>query len=283
MAGLPMTKALAMRVEFADVHYFIARTKALQNYRDNLYGVEIRQYGSAVAIMVKESQNLIFNRVMGAGEDTVEVLDEIIEWYRSNRNACRFDVVPGIATPRLMAALTRRGFHHSSFYGAFYTEATFEQNYTPPIDVVIERIPSGDRILMADIYAAGFNLPAKSQPVMKDSLKALFDSPTTRFYGAQINDKLVAIGLLFMSDSVGYLASTTTLPQYRNRGCQMALIHQRISEAALEQCSMIVAHANFGSASQRNLEKAGLRMAYTKAIWTPHPSAKRRLLQPPLE
>jgi hypothetical protein len=276
MAGLPMTKALAMRVEFADVHYFIARTKALQSYRENMYGVEIRQYGSAVALMVKETQNLIFNRVMGAGDDTVEVLDEIIEWYRSNGRSCRFDVVPGIATPSLLSALTKRGFHHSSFYGAFYTEAAFEQNYTPPVDVAIERIPSGDRNLMSDIYATGFNLPARSQPVMKDSLKALFGSSAARFYGASINGKLVAVGLLFMSDSVGYLASTTTLPQYRNRGCQMALIHQRISDAALEQCSMIVSQASFASVSQRNLEKAGLRMAYTKAIWTPHFSEKKR-------
>jgi hypothetical protein len=268
MAVLPMTKSLTMRVEFADVHYFIARTRALQNLKDNMYGVEIRQYGSAIALMVKGANNLIFNRVMGAGDDSVAVLDDIIEWYRSNGKKCRFDIVPGIASNVLMAELTRRNFYQSSFYGAFYTEAVFDQSYVPPTDIRVERIPSGDRELMADIYAAGFNLPAKSQPVMKDSLKALFDSPTTRFYGAEIDHKLVAIGLLFMSDSVGYLASTTTLPHYRNRGCQLALVHQRICDAALEQCGLIVAHAAFASVSQRNLEKAGMRMAYTKAIWT---------------
>lgn len=268
MAILPMTKSLALRVEFGDIHYFIARTRALQNYRENVYGAEIRQFGSAIALMVKQTHNLIFNRVMGAGDDTVEVLDDILEWYHANGRMCRFDIVPGVASNVLLSALTRRGFHHSSFYGAFYTEAIYDQGYVSTPEMQIERIPSGDRELMADIYAAGFNLPARSQPVMKDSLKALFDSPTTRFYGAQINGKLVAIGLLFISDSVGYLASTTTLPQYRSRGCQMALIHQRIADAALEQCGLIVSHAAFASISQRNLEKAGLRMAYTKAIWS---------------
>jgi hypothetical protein len=268
MAVLPMTKSLALRIEYGDVHYFIARTRALQNYRDNLYGAEIRQFGSAIALMVKQTSNLIFNRVMGAGDDSIDVLDDILEWYRSNGRVCRFDVVPGVASSQLLTALAKRGFYQSGFYGALYSEATFDQGYMPPAEIVVELIPSGDRELMADIYAAGFNLPAKSQPVMKDSLKALFGSANTRFYGAQIDGRLVAIGLLFISDSVGYLASTTTLPQYRKRGCQMALIHQRISDAAMEQCGMVVSHAGFASISQRNLEKAGLRMAYTKAVWT---------------
>ncbi|HEX2622818.1 MAG TPA: GNAT family N-acetyltransferase [Phototrophicaceae bacterium] len=267
-----MTKSLALRVEFGDAHYFIARLKALQSVDNNTYGAEIRQWGAAVALLVRDNRHPVFNRVMGMSDETVDVLDEIIDWYRANQRECRFDITPGHVSEKLLAALAKRGFYQSGFQNALYASAQFDNAYVPPQDIIVRRIPPGDKDLMADVYATGFNLAAKLQPAMKDSLKALFASPAARFYGAHINDKLVATGVLFISDSVGYLASGATLPNYRNKGCQGALIQQRITDAALDQCDLVAAQTSFASSGQRNLEKAGLRVAYTKTIWTPRPA-----------
>lgn len=270
--GAPhITRSLALRVEFGDVHYFIARVKALQTIENNLYGAEIRQWGSAVAFMVKGSQHPLFNRVLGLSDESIDVLDEIIDWYRSQQRVCRFDIAPAHASEKILGALAKAGFYQSGFSNAMYADAQFDNSYSPPREISVQRIPPGDKDLMTDIYAAGFNLPARTQPPLKDSLKALFGSPAARFYGAHINGKLVATAVLFISDSVGYLASAATLPNYRNQGCQLALVRQRISDAALEQCDLIAAHTGFASAGQRNLEKGGMQVAYTRVVWTKRP------------
>ena len=46
----------------------------------------------------------------------------------------------------------------------------------------------------------------------------------------------------------------------------MALIHARLSAAAAKGCLMATASTLPGSLSQRNYERAGFRVAYTKAV-----------------
>ena len=73
--------------------------------------------------------------------------------------------------------------------------------------------------------------------------------------------------MLTLDDDVGYLANASTLPAFRRRGVQGALIAARIADARAAGCEAVCSQAEFGSASQRNLERAGLSVAYTKAVW----------------
>jgi GNAT superfamily N-acetyltransferase len=76
-----------------------------------------------------------------------------------------------------------------------------------------------------------------------------------------------AAGALVVHEGVGYLADAATDPRFRGRGCQTALIRRRIADAALAGCDLVAAQAEFGSTSQRNLERGGLRICCTKAVW----------------
>jgi hypothetical protein len=53
----------------------------------------------------------------------------------------------------------------------------------------------------------------------------------------------------------------------RGRGCQSALLSRRIADAAAAGCDSVASLAEFGSGSHRNLERAGLRVAFTQAVW----------------
>ncbi len=66
----------------------------------------------------------------------------------------------------------------------------------------------------------------------------------------------------------GVLAAAATLPEWRSRGCQTALVRRRLNDAALAGCDLAAVEATPGSASERNLERLGLRLAYTRVIWT---------------
>ncbi|WP_077247974.1 hypothetical protein [Bacillus sp. FJAT-27986] len=71
-----------------------------------------------------------------------------------------------------------------------------------------------------------------------------------------------------MGERGAYLAAAGTIPQYRNKGVQGALIQRRIIEAKRNNCKVIVGQASFGGISQNNMGRAGLKIAYTKSVWT---------------
>jgi hypothetical protein len=71
-----------------------------------------------------------------------------------------------------------------------------------------------------------------------------------------------------VSDGIGYLANAATLPAGRQQGAQQALIHRRLRDAAASGCELFLTMATPGSVSHRNLERAGLGVAYTKVVWT---------------
>jgi hypothetical protein len=75
-----------------------------------------------------------------------------------------------------------------------------------------------------------------------------------------------AAAALTVADGIGYLANAATLAAFRHRGCQGALIAARVADAADGGCDLVTSGAKFGSSSQRNLQRAGFRLAYTKPV-----------------
>jgi predicted acetyltransferase len=66
---------------------------------------------------------------------------------------------------------------------------------------------------------------------------------------------------------VAVLAGACTIREYRNRGAQRALLQARLRNAAEHGCDLAMMVAAPGSASQRNAERQGFRIAYTRIKW----------------
>ena len=82
----------------------------------------------------------------------------------------------------------------------------------------------------------------------------------------------------FLPRTTGVIHEVYVLPEFRRRGVQSGLIAQRLHEAALAGCEYAVVSTNPGSGSQRNMERRGFRLAYTKVVmvreWPDAPAAK---------
>jgi len=68
------------------------------------------------------------------------------------------------------------------------------------------------------------------------------------------------------------MANALTAPAFRGRGCQTALLHRRIQDAAGAGCDLLVSQCSPGTASERNQLRAGFRAAGTKAWWVQAPT-----------
>jgi GNAT superfamily N-acetyltransferase len=63
------------------------------------------------------------------------------------------------------------------------------------------------------------------------------------------------------------LAGASTIPSARRQGAQRALLAARLGYARETGCDLAMMCAEPGSASQRNGERQGFRIAYTRTKW----------------
>jgi GNAT superfamily N-acetyltransferase len=84
---------------------------------------------------------------------------------------------------------------------------------------------------------------------------------------ASLEGEPIAAGGLSLDGGVALLAGASTVPAARRRGAQLALLAARIEFAAAQGCDLAMMCALPGSGSQRNAERHGFRIAYTRIKW----------------
>lgn len=76
-----------------------------------------------------------------------------------------------------------------------------------------------------------------------------------------------AAGVLILHEGVALFGGAATVPTMRRRGLQAALLEARMSYAHAHGCDLAMMVAEAGSESQRNAERKGFRVAYTRLKW----------------
>jgi len=85
---------------------------------------------------------------------------------------------------------------------------------------------------------------------------------------ATLNKIPAACGSLYVHQNLAYLGNGTTLPEYRKRGAQSALIAARLGLASALGCTDAVSETySFLPSSYANLERAGFVELYSRAIF----------------
>lgn len=135
----------------------------------------------------------------------------------------------------------------------------------PPAHLAIREVGPGDAETVSVAYEQVWG--------RANVMRALLDAPGFRCYLALVDGEPAGLGVLHVADGVGSLANALTIPAMRGRGCQTALLHRRLRDAAAAGCDLIASQCRPGSASERNQLRAGLRVVGSKAWWIPAPSA----------
>jgi len=91
---------------------------------------------------------------------------------------------------------------------------------------------------------------------------------------AEVDGVPGAAGVLSIHEGVALFGGSATIPEMRRRGLQTALLHERMRYAFDHQCDLAMMVALPGSNSQRNAERKGFQIAYTRTKWQLFSSAK---------
>jgi GNAT superfamily N-acetyltransferase len=108
---------------------------------------------------------------------------------------------------------------------------------------------------------------AENYPVTQELLavmKMFARSKNTECYLARIHGRVVGGATLAVRGRIGGFFGASTLPDYRRRGVQTALLYTRLRRAAEAGCNLAVSLAQPGSRSQRNITRLGFQTLYTR-------------------
>ncbi|MFD2044177.1 GNAT family N-acetyltransferase [Ornithinibacillus salinisoli] len=263
---LLLNKEFANSLEKSEVIVLNSRLTGIQERAGNPMGVEVKKFGNATAFTAQGIPGPSYNTVKGITGDDVAYLDEIISFYQDKDIPVRFEISPASATLELFQRLHKQGFYQRDFHTTLYG-AVNDLKVSEDASIAIRMLEQDEFDLYAELYVRGFSMPDFLKEFVAQNNEVLHSKEQWQFYLATKEDDPVGIGVLFVKGGIGTLAAAATAPEYRNQGVHRALVSYRIKDAKKLGCQLIVGQASFGSTSQCNMERAGLRIAYTKAIW----------------
>ena len=134
-------------------------------------------------------------------------------------------------------------------------------------EAVRVRLIGDDEVdLWADTAFEGWSEFTEVADFLRDLGQVVARSKSLSFL-AETGGKPIAAGSLSIANDVALLAGASTIPSARRRGAQFALLEERLRYGANHGCTIAMMVAQPGSASQRNAERHGFRIAYTRTKW----------------
>ena len=203
-----------------------------------------------------------------------EVIDDAkiheIERFFLTRNAPVFHEVSPMADPATMPMLNERGYQPIELSTVLYRGLNAGGLDVPRVnDLLSTRIIEPDEVdLWAATSAAGWATEHESLADFMFNFGQISAQCDGSFpFVAELNGKAISTGMMFIHDDVAVLAGASTVPDGRNKGAQNALLAARLKFAAEKGCTLAIMAAVPGSQSQKNAQKNGFNIAYTRTKW----------------
>ncbi|MBA3531276.1 MAG: GNAT family N-acetyltransferase [Ardenticatenales bacterium] len=208
------------------------------------------------------------NRALGLGmarEVDEEDLEQVEAFYRLRGLPAEIELCP-LADSSLMMEVAARRYSVLRFSNFFVRPLHWdEEGESWSEEIRIEEVTALDDWAWASTWAtSGEEVESDDTTFLLDRIAAR--RPGVRLFLAWIDDTPAGASALFVHEGLATLFSTSTHPAFRGRGAQHALLEARLSVARAEGCDLALVTTLPGSASQRNIMRAGFQVAYTKPI-----------------
>lgn len=207
---------------------------------------------------------------LGSFDEITDAELEKLEAFFKERNAPVIHEVSPMAQPSLLSLLNERGYQPIELTNVMFRPLTPEINLDFTLNPKIKTriIEAGEENLWAQISANGWATEMEGFADFMFQFGQISANCADGFpFLAELDSEPIATGTLYIYDDVASLAGASTVPDRRRQGAQLALLDARLRYAAEHGCKIAIMDALPGSQSQRNAEKNGFRIAYTRTKW----------------
>ena len=208
------------------------------------------------------------------GEVTDADLGRLTEFFISRGAPAAAEICP-LVDMALYARLAARGYQLIEVSDMLYLQLpSAELPSELPPGVTVRIAEPHELRLWTETVSQGFAEHFPVTPELLGVMEGFANRADSANFLAYANGELAGGGAVSAHEKVGGLFGASTLPAFRRRGVQRALLIARIQWAQAMGCDLTVSIAQNGSASHRNIERFGFRVAYTRTkLFRPLPAA----------
>lgn len=204
----------------------------------------------------------MFQPVTGADFDELEN-------FFLTRGAEVFHEVCPMSDPSALALLNERGYRPIEFSSVLYRPINPKVALAAQRNeqIKVRRIEPEDQELWAQTASEGWREFGDAVAEFMNEMGKISAKRDAFCFLAELNGTAIASGAMTICDQVALMAGASTVPDGRRQGAQLALLEFRLRYAAEHGCNIAMMASLPGSGSQRNAERNGFRIAYTRTKW----------------
>jgi GNAT superfamily N-acetyltransferase len=233
------------------------------------HGVEMRKFGVIQATLTRDLPTVpVLNLVLGVTEGNEEELERALAWAAEQGVSPSVPVTPDLpGSARGEAWLRARGFEQGYAWMKFVRDQ-HPPRFPAPAGVEVVELDGADEEPFGTIAAIGFGFPAWAGELFA----RLPGREGWRCYVARVEGEAQACAAMLIENGIAEFGIAATLEEARGRGCQNALLHRRICDAAEAGCHTLFVETGERvpgrpAASYRNILRAGFEEAYLRPNW----------------
>jgi GNAT superfamily N-acetyltransferase len=234
------------------------------------HGVAQQDFGPIQATIVRDlGQVGMMNLLLGADENPEGThLEMAAAWAEERGTTPYVPLTPGLPGSA-GAEQWLRGNGFTTAYGWMkFVRDPHPPRFPAPDEVEVVEVTAPDQEPFGAIAALGFGMPAWGA----EFFAHLPGRENWRCYVARIDGEAQGCGAMVIEDGVAEFGIGATVEVARGRGCQTALLHRRIADAAAAGCHTLLVETgqrrpDRPAASYRNILKAGFEEAFLRPNW----------------
>ena len=200
---------------------------------------------------------------------TPDDMEKLEEFFQQRGSHVHHEVSP-MADASLLTLLNERGYQPIELTSVMYRPIRRDVQLASPRNEKVQSrlMREGEEELWARTASRGWSELTEFADMVLELMYINAKRQDGLSFLAEIDGRPIATGAMFIHDGVALLAGASTVPEGRRQGAQLALLESRLRYAAEKGCEIAMMGALPGSASQRNAERQGFRIAYTRIKWS---------------
>jgi GNAT superfamily N-acetyltransferase len=234
---------------------------------DHTLGASADRVGDATAFRWPAVPIVLFNHVIGLGDERTpenDEIDHILALYRDEGLPCHVQLSPLADQEDLGRRLAARGLERHPSWGVLaLTPDSWNPATTLP-SISVEPVDGANRDDFVQVLLEAFQM----SPPIDRAIIATLDAPDASSFLARYDGEPAGTGQLIVRAGVGGLFSGGVLERFRRRGLHTALISTRIQTVLDRGLELLYSETEeVDNQSSRDLRRQGFFLAYEHVNW----------------
>lgn len=270
---------LAARIESSEVELLraaveVARARGVED----VLGHDL---GGGIAVWVEAGSPLCKVAGLGfAGAFDVTALEPVEAHFFRHGAPVQVEL-SSLGDPAIGTGLCDRGYRLVGFENVLGRPLQVFAPAAVQGEVDVRESPAAELDRWLELSIAGFATPDDRgiasrdvfpRDVLQRAMTDLVRCDGMKRYIAAVDGTDAGAGAMRLSaQSIAQMCGAATVPEFRRRGVQNALLHRRLADAAAARCDLATVTTQPGSTSQQNVGRHGFELLYVRAIFTREP------------